>query len=57
MPVNDEVVMADRICRLIEDKEMRKKMGLAAKQTANNYHIDHITKQWMALFNELNENK
>lgn len=52
-PVNDEKAMADRICRLIENDELRRKMGAAAKETAKKYHIENITKQWMQLFNEL----
>ena len=53
VPVNDERAMADRICLLIEDEELRHKMGAAAKETAKKYHIENITKQWMQLFNEL----
>ena len=53
VPVNDEKAMADRICRLIENDELRRKMGAAAKETAKKYHIENITKQWMQLFNEL----
>lgn len=53
VPVNDERAMADRICQLIEDEELRHKMGAAAKETAKKYHIENITKQWMQLFNEL----
>lgn len=53
VPVNDERTMADRICQLIEDEELRHKMGAAAKETAKKYHIENITKQWMQLFNEL----
>ncbi len=55
--VNDEKAMADRICQLIEDEELRKKMGAAAKEKTTRYHIDNITKQWMDLFEELIENK
>lgn len=53
VPVNDEETMANRICQLIEDEELRKTMGHAAKEKARNYHIDNITKQWMTLFNEV----
>lgn len=53
VPVNDEQMLADRICRLIEDEELRHKMGAAAKETVKKYHIENITKQWMQLFNEL----
>lgn len=53
VPVNDERAMADRICQLIEDEELRHKMGAAAKETAKKYHIENIIKEWMQLFNEL----
>ena len=53
VPVGDEKMMADRICTLIEDEELRRKMGTAAKEKAKKYHIENITKQWMALFEEL----
>jgi len=53
VPVNDEEAMANRICQLIEDEELRKTMGQAAKEKARNFHIDNITKQWMTLFNEV----
>lgn len=39
VPVNDEKVLADRICRLIEDKELRKEMGKAARLKAEQYDI------------------
>ena len=53
VPVGNEQMMADRICTLIEDEELRRKMGASAKEKAKKYHIDDITKQWMSLFNEL----
>ena len=53
IPVNDENMMADRICRLIEDDELRKKMGQAAKIKAQSYQIESIIDRWMNLFNEL----
>jgi len=53
LPVNDEKGMAERICRLIEDDELRIKMGIAAKQKASHYSIESIIKQWMALFEEV----
>ncbi len=53
IPVNDENMMADRICRLIEDEELRKEMGQAAKIKAQSYQIESIIDRWMNLFNEL----
>ena len=57
IPVNDENMMADRICRLIEDEELRKKMGQAAKIKAQSYQIESIIDRWMNLFNELSGRK
>ena len=53
VPVGDEQMMADRICQLIEDEELRQNMGVAAKEKAKRYHRDEIAKQWMSLFDEL----
>lgn len=50
VPLNDEKVMANRICQLIENEELRRKMGGEAKKKAMMYHIDIITNQWMNLF-------
>lgn len=56
VPVGDEQMMADRVCKLIDDEELRRKMGAAAKEKAKQYHIDEIAKRWMSLFEEvLNE--
>ena len=48
--VNDEKAMADRICQLIEDEELRYKMGAAARIKAKKYHKESIINQWMQLF-------
>ena len=53
VPVGDEQMMADRICKLIEDEALRRKMGAAAKETAKQYHINEIAKRWMSLFEAL----
>lgn len=53
VPVGDEKMLADKICTIIEDKELHHKMGLAAKANAQNYQLDHIANQWMSLFYEL----
>ncbi len=45
--------MADRICRLIEDKDLRNKMGKAAKDKAKQYSVDNIVSLWMEEFVEL----
>lgn len=53
VPVGDEQMLADRICTIIEDKELHQSMGRAAKENARNYQLDMIMTQWMKLFNEL----
>ena len=53
VPVKNEKVLADRSCRLIEDKELRKEMGKAARLKAEQYDIKNIIPMWMELFNQL----
>lgn len=56
IPVNDEQLMAERICTLIEDEELRHQMSIAARQRAKDYQADNIAQQWMKLFNEVVNN-
>ena len=44
---------ANRVCQLIEDVELRRKMGKAAIQSAQRYSNDIIMPQWKRLFCEL----
>ena len=53
VPVGDEQMMADRICKLIEDAYLRREMGAAAKEKVKQYSITEITNRWMALFEEV----
>lgn len=53
VPLNDEKTLADRMCRLIEDDKLRKKMGASALVKSKCYQMDNIMKQWMDLFDEL----
>lgn len=53
VPLGDEQLMADRICKLIEDDQLRNRMGVAAKEKARQYHLDKIVERWMLFFNEL----
>ena len=53
VPVGDEQMMADRICKLIEDADLRREMGAAAKEKVKQYSITEITNRWMALFEEV----
>jgi glycosyltransferase involved in cell wall biosynthesis len=57
VPVGDENALADRICRLIENTERRKQMGVAAFETSKYYSLEQIISQWMALFEKLLMNK
>lgn len=53
VPAGDENALADRICRLIESAELRKRMGAAAFENSKKYSAEQITAQWMDLFEEL----
>lgn len=53
VPLNDEDAYVETICKLIEDDELRKKMGLAALKASEQYKLDDIIQRWMDLFHEL----
>lgn len=53
VPVNDEQMLAERICSLIEDENLRHKMAQEARVRAQHYHVENIAQRWMDLFNEL----
>lgn len=57
VPPGDEEILSERICALIEDESLRKKMSAAALKKAERYRIPRITEQWMALFEELQQEK
>ena len=44
---------ADRVCQLIEDKELRMRMGQAAIKSAQRYRADIIMPKWKELFEQL----
>lgn len=44
---------ADRVCQLIEDKELRMRMGLAAIKSSQRYRTDLIMPKWKELFEGL----
>lgn len=50
VPVDDEKALADRMCRLIEDGDLRRRMGQAARGSSERYNIDVIVEKWMSLF-------
>lgn len=44
---------AERVCKLIEDRELRIRMGQAAVKSAQRYRADLVMPKWMALFERL----
>lgn len=53
VPVNDEQMLAERVCSLIEDENLRHQMAQEARVRAQHYHVENIAQRWMDLFNEL----
>ena len=53
VPRYDEKALAERICQLIEDDNLRRRMGAAAAERAKDYSTEKIIEMWMSLFKEL----
>jgi len=53
IPPNDIKELADKLCFLIENLEIRKKMSIKAKEYSKKYEISKIMKQWDALFKSI----
>ena len=53
VPLNDEVMMARKICELIENPDKRKEMGRKALLSAEPYKCDVICSKWIDLFERL----
>lgn len=51
--VNDEEALAEKICSLIENEELRHEMGKKAKVRAKQYYPEVLAQRWMQLFNDL----
>ncbi len=45
--------LASSIIKLIEDDELRKRMGVSARENVKRFSLDTVTKSWMNLFNDL----
>lgn len=45
--------LADGICKLIEDKELRSSMGHRARQNILRFSREHVMQQWIELFESL----
>ena len=46
-------IFAERLCRLIEDKELRKQFSKAAIEKASTYDVDTIMSKWKELFEDI----
>lgn len=53
VPTGDEQMLAEKICYLIENPNIRTQMGVAVLKKSENYHIDKIIPMWMNLFERL----
>ena len=53
VPVNDEAMMARKICDLIENDDKRKEMGKKALLSAEPFRCEIIHSKWIALFENL----
>lgn len=53
VPIGNETLLADRICQLIEDEELRRKMGAAALERAKDFSLENIIPKWTSLFEDL----
>lgn len=49
--------LADGICRLIEDKELRSAMGCRARENILRFSREHVMQQWITLFDSLSTKK
>ena len=53
IPPNDVKELAGKLCLLIENLEIRKKMSIKAKEYSKKYEISKIMKQWDSLFKSI----
>jgi glycosyltransferase involved in cell wall biosynthesis len=49
--------LAEKICYLIENEEVRRKMGQQARVDVERFKIEHIGQQWKNMFDSLLKNK
>lgn len=53
-PVGNTKGLAEAICKLIRDENLRKIMGTKAKQVSEPFSLDNITNEWIEFFHNLN---
>ena len=51
--VGDIETFADRICKIIEDDNLRKKQGINSIELANRFNINAISEKWISLYNSM----
>lgn len=57
VPVNDEILLAERLNYLVEHHDERKAMSIAAQEEAQKYSVDKVIPMWMDLFHRLTGNQ
>ena len=53
IPYNDDEAMANAICELIENQDIRQEMGNAALKASLRYKPENIMNMWLELFDEI----
>lgn len=53
IPLNDEEMLANKICDLIENVDKRKSMGKNAREQIEQFSLENIVDEWVFLFNSL----
>lgn len=53
VPLGNTQMMAEKLNILIENEEMRKKMGQKSKKLSKRFEVDTIINQWEELFNKM----
>lgn len=57
IPMHDKEQFAEKLMFLMRDEELRKRMGIEAKENAKRFHSDVVMSQWMELFHKLMSRK
>ena len=55
IPVGDEDALADRICRLIEDKELAKRFGENAREIEKVASLEATYQQWKEYLEQITD--